>query len=88
MIYAIFDEDFVEVKSMYKKSQGGAPQYYSIYVHATNDEHYIKNYDSEGHRDKAWDFILKTIVQKKQRDGDVFVDFTTDSHFTSTLEEE
>lgn len=87
MIYAIFDEDFVEVKSMYKKTNG-APTYYSIWVVGSDGEYYAKNYDTEEQRDKAWDFILKTIVQKKQRDGDVFVDFTTDSHFTSTLEEE
>lgn len=86
-MYAIFDGEFVEVKSMYKNTNG-TPTYYSIYVVGSDGEYYIKNYDTEEQRDGAWDFILKTIVQKKQRDGDVFVDFTTDSHFTSTLEEE
>ena len=87
MIYAIFDGEFVEVKSMYKKTNG-SPTYYSILVVGSDGEYYIKNYNTEEQRDGAWDFILKTIVLKKQQNEDVFVDFTTDSHFVSMLEEE
>ena len=85
MIYAVFDGEFFEVKSMYKKTNY---PYYSVYVLGTDGEYYIKNYDTEEQRDGAWDFILKTIVRKKQMGEDVFVDFTTDSHFVSMLEEE
>lgn len=87
MIYAIFDGEFIEVKSMYKNTNGN-PIYYSIYVVGSDGEYYIKNYDTEEQRDGAWDFILKTIVRKKQKGADVFIDFTTDSHFISVLEEE
>ena len=41
MIYAIFDGEFVEVKSMYKKSNGG-PTYYSIWVVGSDGEYYAK----------------------------------------------
>ena len=85
MIYAIFDQEFIEAKSMYKKANH---PYYSIYILGTDGEYYIKNYDTEELRDDVWDFILKTIVRKKQMGEDAFIDFTTDSHFISVLEEE
>ena len=87
MIYAIFDDEFIEVKSMYKRTNI-SPTYYSICVAGFDRELHIKNYDTEEQRDGAWDFILKTIVLKKQQNEDVFIDFTTDSHFVSMLEEE
>lgn len=87
MMYAIFDGEFVEVNSMYKKTNG-TPTYYSIWVIDSRGEFYAKNYDTEEQRDGAWDFILKTMVRKKQKGEDVFIDFTTDSHFISVLEEE
>ena len=61
MIYAIFDGEFVEVKSMYKKSNGG-PTYYSIWVVGSDGEYYAKNYDSEELRDKVWDKIIGKLV--------------------------
>ena len=87
MIYAIFDEDFVEVKSMYKKAQGGASLYYSIYVYATNEKHYIKNYDSEELRDKAWDKIIGKLAHNARSSCDTFIDFTTDSKFVTAYKE-
>ena len=86
MIYAIFDGEFVEVKSMYKKSNGG-PTYYSIWVVGSDGEYYAKNYDSEELRDKVWNKIIGKLVHNARPSCDTFIDFTTDSKFVTTYKE-